>query len=44
MSSKKELEEEVKILNKEVDELWKAIEEMSVILKQLTDKPKYFGG
>ena len=44
MFKDKELEAQIKNLNNEIDQIWKALEELSELLHQLTETPKYFGG
>ena len=44
MFKNKELEERIKNLENEIDDMKKVLEETIEIVNQLTETPKYFGG
>jgi len=44
MFKNKELEEQIKKLENEIDDIRKVLEETIEIVNQLTETPKYFGG
>jgi len=44
MFKNKELEERIKNLESEIDDMKKVLEETIEIVNQLTETPKYFGG